>query len=62
MMSIFCHDIQMPVKANVGMMGRAVVTKLVPADEILLDSDPFILLKHGALFGLETAGTLLTPL
>lgn len=62
-MSIFCHDIQMPVKANVGTtMGRDVVTKLVPADEILLDSDPFILLKHSAPFGLEAAGTHLTLL
>lgn len=48
-MSIFCHDIQMPVKVNVGTMGRDVVTKLVPGDEILLDSDPFILFKHNAL-------------
>ena len=49
MMSIFCHDIQMPVKVNVGTLGRDVVSKLVPVDEILLDSDPFILFKHNVL-------------
>lgn len=52
----------MPVKANVGTMGRDVITKLVPEDEVLLDPDPFILLKQDALFGLGTAGTLLTLL
>lgn len=39
----------MPAKANAGTLGRDVVTKLVPADEILLDSDSFILFKHNAL-------------
>lgn len=57
-MSISCHDIQMPVKVNVGTMGGDVVTKLVPGGEIWPDSDPFILFKHNALLGLETAGTL----
>lgn len=49
MMSIFCHDIQMPVKVNMGTLGRDVATKLVPVDEILSDSDPFILFKHNVL-------------
>lgn len=48
----------MPVKVNVGTMGRDVATKLVPVGEIWADSDPFILSKHNVLFSLETAGTL----
>lgn len=34
------------------------IAKLVRADEILLNSNPFILFKHNVLFGFETAGTL----
>lgn len=39
-------------------LGRGVIAKLVRVDEILLNSNPFILFKHNALFGFETAGTL----
>lgn len=43
-------------------LGRDVIAKLIRADEILPNSNPFILFKHGALFGLEIAGTLFIAL
>lgn len=34
------------------------IAKLAHVHEILLNSNPFILFKHNALFSFETAGTL----
>ena len=39
-------------------LGRDVMAKLVLVNEILLNSNPFILFKHNALVGFETAGIL----